>query len=167
MTDAALVVPVAAADPAIGPLRRLHTRSGAAGMPPHLTLLYPFTTDRDADVEQALAPFSAFDYTLPAAAVFGEPPVLYLEPHPRAPFVALIEALTAAFPEYPPYGGVQFYPEPHVTIAQGDESAFAAIRAEVEPSLPVSARADEVVLFEHDVEHGWRPRTRFALADDC
>ena len=167
MADAALVVPVPAAEPVIGQLRRRLTRSGAAGMPPHLTLLYPFTAGREREVEEVLAPFRAFDYVLPSAAVFGEPPVLYLEPDPAAPFLALIEALLAAFPEFPPYGGVQLYPEPHVTIAQGDESAFAAIRAEVEPLLPVSARADEVVLFEHDAERGWRPRRRFALGDDC
>lgn len=167
MGESALVVPVPAADPVIGPLRRRHTRSGAAGMPSHLTLLYPFTTGREREVEQVLAPFAAFDYALPAAAVFGDPPVLCLEPDPRAPFLALIEALTTAFPEYPPYGGVQFYPEPHVTIAQGDESGFASIRAEVEPSLPISARADEVLLFEHDAEQGWRPRTRFALGNGC
>lgn len=167
MADAALVVPVSAADPVIGHLRRRHTRSGAAGMPSHLTLLYPFTAGRDREVEEVLAPFRAFDYALPAAAVFGDPPVLYLDPDPAEPFVAMIEVLTAAFPDYPPYGGAQFYPTPHVTIAQGDETAFAAIRAEVEPSLPISARADEVLLFEHDDEHGWRPRTRFALGNDC
>lgn len=163
MGDAALVAPVPAADAAIGHFRRLHTRSGAEGMPSHLTLLYPFATGRDREVEEALAPFTAFDYALPAAAVFGDPPVLYLDPDPAEPFTAMIGALMAAFPEYPPYGGVQFYPTPHVTIAQGDESAFAAIRSEVEPSLPISARADEVVLFEHDAAQGWRPRTRFAL----
>jgi 2'-5' RNA ligase len=163
VADAALVVPVPTADPVIGQLRREHTRSGADGMPSHLTLLYPFTTGRETEIEQALAPFTAFEYTLPAAAVFGEPPVLYLEPDPADRFLALIEALMAAFPEFPPYGGVQFYPEPHVTIAQGDESAFAAIRAEVEPLLPISGRADEVLLFEHDADHGWRPRTRFPL----
>ena len=167
MADAALVVPVPAADPVIGRLRRQHTRSGAAGMPSHLTLLYPFATGRERDVEAVLAPFTAVDYTLRTAAVFGDPPVLYLALDPAAPFLALIEALMAAFPEFPPYGGVQFYPEPHVTIAQGDESAFAAIRADVEPLLPVSARADKVVLFEHDAGRGWRPRTRFPLGDDC
>lgn len=173
MAATALVVPVPGAEPAIGQLRRRHTRSGAEGMPSHLTLLYPFTDsaalgeERVRAVEAALAPFGAFDYTLPAAAVFGVPPVLYLDPDPAEPFVAMIEALVAAFPEHPPYGGEQFYPTPHVTIAQGDEAAFAAIRAQVEPLLPLEARADKVLLMEHDAEHGWRPRTRFLLGSDC
>ncbi len=42
--------------------------------------------------------------------------VVYLAPDPAEPFVALTEALAAAFPDCPPYGGAFDEPVPHLTI---------------------------------------------------
>jgi DAK2 domain len=47
----ALVVLVPDAEPAIEAWRRAHTRDGAAGMPGHVTLLYPFAAVEDVELD--------------------------------------------------------------------------------------------------------------------
>jgi len=54
---------------------------------------------------------AAFAVTFAESARFaGEVETLYLRPEPSGPFAAMTEALAAAFPEHPPYGGVSLTP---------------------------------------------------------
>jgi 2'-5' RNA ligase len=89
LAPAAIVVLVPEARAAADGWRRAHTADGAAGMPPHVTLLYPFVDaaaiaqhDLDA-VREVASAHAAFEFTL---ARFGEFPgdagVLYLAPAP-------------------------------------------------------------------------------------
>src|SRR5205085_5679952 len=91
----------------------------------------------------------AFDYTLAEARRF--PDVLYLAPKPAAPFKALIAALAAEFPDYPPYGGVHPEVIPHLTVA--DRGPLEAIAAEFAAAaagrLPIAARAEQVALMDN------------------
>ena len=86
---AALVVLVPEAEPVVGPSRTLHTQDGAAGMPAHVTLLYPFApidmVDIDA-VRQIAAAALPFAYELRAVHEWPDG-VVYLEPNPDVPFV--------------------------------------------------------------------------------
>jgi 2'-5' RNA ligase len=138
---------------------------GAAGMPPHVTVLYPFVGARRAGDELAaalretLAPFAAFDFALPEVRRF--PGVLYLAPEPAAAFVALTEAVVARWPEHPPYGGAYAEIVPHLSLAEGDEPAGAAERAAA--ALPLPARADEVWLMAADRDGRWSPSARIPL----
>lgn len=103
--------------------RRNHTTDGAEGMPPHVTLLYPFLTAEEytpraearlADVSATFRPFS-----LHVGGIRRFPGVLYLEVSPREPILHLIERLVEVFPACLPYGGTIPLRDlvPHVTLA--------------------------------------------------
>ena len=102
--------------------------SAAAGMPAHITLLYPFKPPDeigDAAIEklnQCFAGFRAFDFTLATIRRFPGG-VLYLAPEPDESFRRLIMAVWDCYPETPPYGGRYSNIVPHLTVAQlTDES---------------------------------------------
>lgn len=160
-------MPVPEAEQVVQPWRTRYTEDGAEGMPPHITLLYPFT-DTDAvdadDVGHVLRRFEPVEFTLASTGRFtGIAPVLYLAPTPDAPFRAMTAALTGAFPEYTPYGGVFDDVVPHLTVAGGsDRDALNRIEREITPTLPIHARASQVWLMEHR-EGSWRLHTGFSL----
>jgi 2'-5' RNA ligase len=165
MAETALVVLVPELEPLLDAWRRTLTPDGARAMPPHVTLLYPFADDRDAGalletVTRTLAPFAPFDVSFATLARF--PDTLYLAPEPAAPWVALTEALSAAFPAYPRYGGAHDEVIPHLTVASGDEARFAPIERELPAFLPISLRVERVWLMV-DSPDGWRRCKPFAL----
>jgi 2'-5' RNA ligase len=167
----AIVIPVLEARAVADRWRRAHTGDGAAGMPPHVTLLYPFVdgsllTDRHVEaVREVVGGHAAFAFELARLGEFpggDEPPVLYLVPEPAEPFAALTHALAHAFPEHPPYGGVHAEVVPHVTLAQDDDAPLGRIRAEVGPALPIAARAAEARLMRFEGDR-WRTHARARL----
>jgi 2'-5' RNA ligase len=169
--ETAIVIAVPEAEPAIEHLRRQHTTSGAEGVPPHVTLIYPFADSellgaaRLQEVAEVVSRFAAFAYRLVETARFTSvPPILYLVPEPAEPFCALISALADAFPEHPPYGGAYSESTPHVTVAEANDPTLDAIEAEVAPWLPISARAEVVSLLEHGSSGAWRLRRQLPLA---
>jgi 2'-5' RNA ligase len=101
---------------------RLPTVSVAAlGVPPHITVLYPWRPaplrpSDIAEVAAAAAEIPPFTITLSRLARF--PGVLYLRPEPDVTLRALIRRLAAAFPDTPPYGGQFPDPTPHLTVAK-------------------------------------------------
>jgi 2'-5' RNA ligase len=139
------------------------------GVPAHITVLFPFAPARTlakdvlADLAGLLARFEPFQYALSEARRFPE--VLYLAPAPREPFVELIEAVVAAYPEYPPYGGVIPGTSivPHLTIAQGDDELLREAESDVSPALPIASEAREVLVLEEIESHWGRWRTRARL----
>lgn len=74
MAETAVVVLVPELEPLVGDWNRRHTGAGARGMPPHLTLLYPFVDTLEIDLESeaaivvALAPFRPFRLRFPIPA---------------------------------------------------------------------------------------------------
>jgi 2'-5' RNA ligase superfamily len=166
----AIVVPVLEASAVADRWRRAYTDDGAAGMPAHVTLLYPFVDDgalmeeRVTEVREIAGRFPAFDFGLARFGEFpDEPPVLYLAPEPAEPFAALTRALTAAFPEHPPYGGAFAEVVPHLTLSWDEAAPLEEIRAAVAPTLPIAARAGEAWLMR--LEHGrWTAHARAPLA---
>jgi 2'-5' RNA ligase len=170
MTETALLVPVPEATAVVDAYRLRLTRAGADGIPPHVTVLYPFTDTarltpaRVREVAAIVAATPAFDVSLAATARFElDPPILYLAPEPAARFAALTRALVAAFPEHRPYAGVHPELVPHLTVAIADAATLDAVEAEVAPSLPLSARATEAWLMERDGDGRWRRRERLPL----
>jgi 2'-5' RNA ligase len=159
----ALIVDVAEADALVGHFRRALTPSGREGMPPHITVLAPFTpasllTDsRVRELRTLLAAFPRFDFMLTRLKRF-ETGTLYLAPEPEQPFIAMSQALLDAFPElsYPPAGATRIIP--HLTVAtaaHGVEQVEAAAR-QIERELPLAAAAREVLLMERDHSRRWR-----------
>ena len=136
----ALLVPVAAAEP--------YVDQAAEGMPAHVTVIYPFVGSRRVvpalvdELGEVLGRHRAFDFALSAIGRF--PGVAYLAPEPAAPFVALVEACVARWPDHPPFAGAFSETVPHVTIRPGDLDAEEERR--IEAALPLAARAECVWL---------------------
>jgi 2'-5' RNA ligase len=171
MAETAIVVVVPEAEPAIDLARRRHTADGADGMPAHITLLYPFidsnllVSGRIAQLRDCLASFSPFDDELNRIARFQRlnEAILWLAPRASDPFIAMIEALRAEFPEHPPYGGDFQSIIPHLTVAiSGDPDVLTSIEVELTDQLPIPIRVEAVTLFEH-TELGWELRASIPL----
>lgn len=158
--ESGLVVPVPEAEAAVGPIREAWDRSAAVGVPAHITLLYPFFPPAEIDdglvarVADALGGHPPFEFELRATARF--PGVLYLVPHPAAPFTALTLALAAAFPAFPPYRGVHAEVVPHLTVADRPGAPVDRLEDDVAGSLPIAARAREVHLVACGDDGIWR-----------
>jgi hypothetical protein len=144
-SESCLLVPVPEAEPAVGRLRGRLDQAAAQGVPAHVTILYPFVlpdaiTSEVIDLAAAaVASVPAFECTFARTSWFGED-VLWLAPEPDQPFRALTTALHAAFPQYPPFGGIYAEVVPHLTIGArppGGPAMLEAAEAEVWPALPV------------------------------
>jgi 2'-5' RNA ligase len=174
--ETALVVPVPAAEPVVGPWRQQHDPVAAQGVPAHVTLLYPFRSPNDitgavlrelASIFAAMAPFP---FSLSRVATF--PTVAYLTPEPAAPFVQLIEQLMQRYPDAPPYGGAFRTITPHLTVIQTSEpeqltGLVQAFRRAMGGVLPVLASAVEAWLLEQRADNSWHVHRRFPFAGSC
>ena len=165
MAETAIVVLLPELEPLLGESRRGYTGDGARGMPPHVTLIFPFADSSDLGPRMSvlaavLGAFAPFELAFSDTARF--PGLLYVRPEPAQPFVAMTEALAAAFPDFPPYGGEFAEVVPHVTVAEANENILAALENELAPRLPVQARVERAWLVENTTA-GWRRHTAFPL----
>ena len=128
------------------------------GAPSHVTLVFPFGDD-ESGLEALFAAAPPFDFELIGTASFPDS-TLYLEPEPAEPFVRLVEALAARYPDHPPYGGTHETIVPHVTVGQDvpddDERRIGA-------ALPIRCRAEAVTWLEEGPDGRWAERRRFTL----
>jgi 2'-5' RNA ligase len=139
------------------------------GVPPHVTLLFPFAP---APVAEALLPeiadivsrFQSFAVSFARMQRF--PGTLWLAPEPAEPFARLSRALVERFPAWPPYEGAFPEPVPHLTVAQGDAALLDDAEVELAPLLPLAARVREVALVEEIEPDRWRQRATFPLAEE-
>jgi 2'-5' RNA ligase len=143
------------------------------GVPPHITLLYPWRP----------APLGPSDIAEAAAAVAGTAPltvtfrrlgrfpgVLFLRPEPDNTLRALVRRLMHAFPDTPPYGGRFADPIPHLTVAAAateDEldRLEAEIAAELASSLPLALTVRELALEEEGDDGVWSIRATIPLTN--
>ncbi|MET8824659.1 2'-5' RNA ligase family protein [Streptomyces sp. NPDC004610] len=163
----ALVVHVPEAEPAVRSWRARYDPAARAGVPAHVTVLFPFLDESrlDEPTVEALAGIfgarPAFDARFEGCARF--PGVLYLAPDPAAPFRRLTEDIVARWPETPPYGGKFAGIVPHLTVADGHEDhVLDEIEAGLSGELPVASRIGSVDLVAYDGT-AWRRRRTFAL----
>ncbi|MBJ9594345.1 MULTISPECIES: 2'-5' RNA ligase family protein [Burkholderia] len=157
MVTTAFVVEVSAAEPAVADLRRRFDASASLGVPPHITLLFPFMSPDEItstvirQSESALSFVPSFDFSLTQIGRF--PTTTYLTPDPAEPFVALTTALVERFPGYRPYGGVHDGTIPHLTVAHGDaataNSAAIALEERLRMLAPIRTRCSSVSLLEN------------------
>ncbi|WP_233574149.1 2'-5' RNA ligase family protein [Amycolatopsis panacis] len=156
----ALVVELPAAAKVLALAAEVEPGLVRAGLPPHVTALYPFLP--------AAQLTDAVDEAVLALARAQEPVEVRLAEVVTAPgFVAaaapalqpLADAVCARWPKVPPYGG-RFGPRPpvHLTIAMGgtdEQRATVAERAAA--ALPVTDRAETLHLVVL-TEQGWQLR---------
>lgn len=170
MLQSTLFVTVPEAEPWVKDLRERYDPTAAAGVPAHITVLFPFMSPdliTDDDLARATETFQCtrpFEFRLEQIGQFPES--LYLVPEPDEPFIALTEAIVREFPEYPPYGGKFTEIVPHLTVA--NRSAELSNIAETELSEimkelgPIHAVCNVVELYENSSGH-WRWAQSFPL----
>lgn len=149
--ETGLIVPLVGLDPHV--LRVWSELNGSTtNVPPHVTIMFPFlpgdqitghVLDRVAAVFAASGPF---DVTFDETGWFDRR-VMYLRPNQAQPFIDLVNALMAEFPECQPYGGAFTDIKPHFTIAE-DRSYRILREAEVRVRrhLPITCAASQVWL---------------------
>ncbi|MDQ1747259.1 MAG: hypothetical protein QOD07_1522 [Frankiaceae bacterium] len=146
----AVVIPVPEAASVVG--------AGEPGMPPHVTLLWPFARRLRAGHRLGLDAIAAthppFTFTLARVGTF--PGVVYLAPEPAPPFVDLVEAITGTWPRHQAYGGAYAEVIPHLTVPNGDP-------AQLEAMLPIRCHAREILVLS-PADGGWREIYRVPLA---
>lgn len=153
MDQTALLVPVPRIRPLLEPWHRRHDPSSADGIPPHVTVLFPFLPPDELDADDVaslraiMAARPPFEVDLTTVGMFDHD-VLHLLPEPDAPFRELTAAVHARFPTAPPYGGRHDEVIPHLTVGRDipRPSARHAARALL-LALPVHVYVDVVQLW--------------------
>ena len=169
MSDAdrrsALVVVAAEAEAVVGEWRlRYQRESVERGIPPHLTVLFPFVPataiddDTLAELRRVYEPVRPFGYEL--ASVESFPDAAWLAPVPAEAFHELVARARRAFPALPPYGNPAHVVVPHCTIGTDDDPGRVAamvreLRERLGPDLPIRCRANEVVLVGEQANGTW------------
>jgi 2'-5' RNA ligase len=153
--------------PALARLRSRWDRAARLGVPPHVTVLFPFLKPSalDPTVRRQLAGIAAtvapFEVRFTSVGRF--PNVVYLAPEPADPFVALTEAVASRFPEHPPYEGAFDVVIPHLTITEADEAPLDELEALAAGSLPFHRRATALEVIVEGDDGRWRSRWRIPL----
>jgi hypothetical protein len=164
--ETCLIVPVPAAEAAVGGHRGRLDPSAADGAPAHITVLSPFLhVDSVGPAERARLRelFAAADpvqFLLTHVERF--PGVLFLAPEPREPFVSLTREVWRRWPECPPYEGVYDEVIPHLTVAVGS-GEFAEVERELALLLPIAVTAEEVWLIVRGQDGRWARELTFPL----
>lgn len=118
------------------------------GMPPHVTVLWPFVRRVRARHRRGLADVARrhepFAFRLGEIRAFPGN-VTYLAPEPASEFVRLTETLVARWPRMKPYEGAYDDVVPHVTVKTGAMPSTTE-RAAVEALLPLTATARELLV---------------------
>ena len=165
-----LVVAIPEAEPAVGALRARLDAHAALGVPAHVTALFPFAPPERIDqavlarIARVAAAVDRFEYALCRTGWFDDR-VLWLAPDDPAPFRDLTLRLAAAFPAHQPYEGAHDDVVPHLTIGHGHPpEVLAAAERSVQPQLPVTGTAQELVLLAQREPGGpWYRRAGFRL----
>jgi hypothetical protein len=172
--ETVLVVLVPEAESLVKPFRDQYDPSAAAGMPAHITLLYPFKPLDEVDevaldiLRHCFARFAPIQFSLGPIRRFPVE-VLYLAPEPDEPFRPLTSAIWGRYPETPPYGGK--WPDiiPHLSVAcLADEHKLDGITKELAQAsrgkLPIRATASEVALMDNRSGR-WQVRAKLDLGN--
>jgi 2'-5' RNA ligase len=169
-SESAVIVTVPEAQSVVGTFRAELDRAALRGVPPHVTVLYPFLPPEQIDAStraalaEAVASTAAFDVVLARVGWFGDT-VVWLAPEPDEPFRALTQAVHRRFPQYPPYGGVHSDSIPHLTI--GHDAPVEHLRAAadaVKGHLPIRFRVSSVhLILGSPNPASWQTLAEFAL----
>jgi 2'-5' RNA ligase len=161
--ESAVIIVVPEAQDVIGPFRADLDLSAGRGVPPHVTVIYPFVPPDRIDhrtletLARAVASVVEFDVAFARLGWFGDD-VLWLAPEPSQPFRALTDAVRRWFPQHAPYGGAHADPIPHLTI--GHDAPTEVLRAAagaIAPRLPIRAHVASARLIQGSTEpDSWR-----------
>jgi 2'-5' RNA ligase superfamily len=164
----ALVALIPEAEAVVGRWRPDLDPSARRGMPPHITVLYPWmpldelTEADEADLGTLIAAVPSFVVSLTDIQRFPE--TLWLAPYPADPFIRLTMAVQQRWPAYEPYSGRFGSIEPHLSIGDAiDPDALGHVVADVSPQLPIEARVTGIALMRLDDEGRWQQHAVYPL----
>lgn len=133
------------------------------GIPAHITVLYPFippiriTSQTRDELAQLAAATDRFAVTITSLAQYEITTYLNLEP--EEPVRALTHRIFEKWPDYPPYGDMDLYIQPHMALAQG------VIPSDVEttalPHLPVNAEITQLTVMVRRWSGRWKVDSQF------
>lgn len=159
------------AEPLVESWREKGDPAAAVGLPPHVTLLYPFVDSEalDEGVTGELSWFfdhvDVFDAVFERVAVLEDGGVVYLDPVGTG-LDDLAEALARRWPETPPFRGAVAQPHAHLTVVHTDDAGLReAAVADVQQALPLTVRVRAASLWQCGEDGTWSERARFPLAD--
>jgi 2'-5' RNA ligase len=165
--ESALAVVVDETNSAVLDVRRRFDPYSHIGVPPHITVLYPFIEPSRIDeavkdrIANAAKDRAAFEFRLMDIEAF--PDAVYLAPEPAKTFVQLTQRLADEFPDYPPFGGEFETIIPHLTVGwQSIGSPRDEIERQLRPVLPLDCVAREITLLVEE-DDGWSRAETFAL----
>ena len=174
--ESTVVILVREAERLVRSFRNRYDPSAKAGMPAHITLLYPFKSPDEIDglvldtLSHCFSSFQLFKFSLTKINQFpGE--TLYLVPEPEDPFRELTLTIWRCSPETPPYRGRYLTVVPHLTVADHmGEPRLAEVAREFEEAsqgyLPIQTEAREVALM--DSRSGrWEINNTFRLGQEA
>ena len=143
--------------------------SAAAGVPPHLTLMFPFTQPSDLTehiidtLEGLIGRSRAFDFSLTRVGQF-EQGVIFLEPEPAAPFADLTREIDRQFGLLPFGGASGDDPLTHLTVAILDSpSKHQDLVTQLVTELPIHLRAKEAWLMVGSNSSSWKTVRRMRM----
>lgn len=155
----ALIVRIPELDRVISGIRYLAGVPEAI-FPAHVTVMAPFPSfsslspDQVRILSSCCESIEGFEFTLDSVAWF-EQEVVYFHLDREEKFLDLTEMIGSAF-GVKPYEGKHASFIPHVTVALNDTSEHLDLAAQIaEVCLPVSARAEKVVLWEKNTDGKW------------
>jgi 2'-5' RNA ligase len=144
------------------------------GVPPHITLLYPWRptpiTDTDLGILRSVIKGQhPFPIVFTHLQQFSNR-VLYLAVNEESNVRTLITKITNAFPDVLPYSGEFPNPIPHLTIAKAPDDAtfevlFQEVSAYIESELPIELIVREIVVMEEGEDTNWKVHSIFKLDD--
>ena len=169
-TESAVIVTVPPAEAAVAPYRAQFDRAASLGVPAHVTVLYPFMPPSEIDatvidtLAAAVASVPSFNAVFEATGWFGAD-VLWLDPQPADQFRALTTAVSKAFPDYPPFGGVHDEVIPHLTVGHGAAAErLREIEEQILSHLPIRMTVTSATLWcGTDVSGSWQQAAALPL----
>jgi 2'-5' RNA ligase len=141
----------------------------SAGVPPHITLVFPFVPAAQAtdslvsELSELVRECACFTFDLGELRRFST--TLYLAPEPSEPFVALSEALADRYPDCAPQVHAFGEVVPHLTVAEGSAELMEAASNEIQPLLPIRTSCESATLLVEASAHPthWSARASLPL----
>lgn len=150
--------------------RRASPEASAAGVPLHVTLLFPFAPAAELDewlhrLGQLAASLEPITVTLERVATW--PGVVWAAPGEAGALGRMVRTVIESFPAFPPYGGDHPDPVPHATLATPEprsvESVAETLRISLDGALPARAEVTELTVMEEHAHDRWRAGHRLPL----
>lgn len=146
-------------------LRDASDQMAARGVPPHVTVLFPFMAvdALTSVVQSALARLAQQErpFVTSFARVDRPEQTVWLVPTDQKPFLRLTASVTALWPEYLPYEGVHDELITHLTLVEtADAHARGEAWVSASRAVPFSVSVRELTVIVEGLSGMWRTHWR-------